>query len=138
MRGAGLVLLTALATACANGPQAAPVAALLVAPTRDDHAGIEAAAAALVGTSSMTLAESAFVLDPEVGIEPRPVRSLDGLADGRRRTPALILRLERDGDGCLLRRLDTDASLRLAGVRCVAAADRSMDGDGDGRTASDP
>lgn len=109
-----------LVAACVGAPQAAPVPALRGAITEAGTAELAAAAARLVGAPSMSLAPNAFVEVPEISVEPRPARSLDGLADGRRRTPPVRLRLERDADGCLLRRVDTGASERLQLVRCTA------------------
>lgn len=122
-----------LFTACASGMQDAPVPALREAPSADEGADegadtgadetaeLEAAAATLVGTTSLMLASTAFFSEPELSVERRPLRGLDGPADGRTRTPPVRLRLERDAEGCLLRRLDSGAFLRLAGVRCVPA-----------------
>jgi hypothetical protein len=107
--------------ACATGPASEPVPALR---TGDDAAGrarLEAAAARLAGATRLTLAPTAFVDTAEVVVERAGLRSLEGVADGRTRTPPLRLRLERDADGCRLRDVASGAVERLPGIDCAPA-----------------
>ena len=121
MRARLAAALLLAAGGCATDPAAAPVPALRSAADATDQAMLEAAAARLAGASSVDLAASAFVEEAELLVEPRPLRTLEGVADGRTLAPPVRLRLEQDSQGCRLLDVASGATVRLPGLDCVPA-----------------
>lgn len=126
MNRPGLVaalLLTAVGCTAGPGPAAGPVPALRTDDTEAGRVELEAAAARLVGAARLDLAADAFRAAPEIAVERRRRRSLDGEMDSLDLSAPNRLRLEQEDGACRLLHLGTLEVAPLSAVVCRPVTD---------------
>ncbi len=108
--------LTLLTGGCVSRP--AEAEALIVRPTemsRDVLAGVVAKA---LGRDRVLLAPDALTSSPLLVIEPRPMRTIDGLVQGYRLDEVYRFRLLAVSGRCVLERLESDERWPLPDIDC--------------------
>ena len=107
----------ALATGCANQT---PQPALILKPSDDSLATLNAAASSLLNGRKVQLAQSAFTSGSKVSVVSALNNTPTGrLASGRTIVPPDELRLMRVGRGCELMHVASKQRAPLSGVSCV-------------------
>lgn len=108
--------LTLLISGCVSRPIEAE--ALIVEPTEMSRAVLAGVVAKALGRNRVLLAPDALTMSPLLVIEPRPMRTIDGLVQGYRQDEVYRFRLLAVSGGCVLERLESGERWPLPDIEC--------------------